>query len=120
MSGGPGGSPDQYTALDMLLFKNQGLHENLNVTLDQISKLEGEIQNGDKSNSELERKYEGLNEFLKIAEDQNSKLEKEIQNVKESRLCKICLDRELIFCPFTMKTSSFMILPEQKIVKIMK
>ena len=45
-------------------YKNQGLHENLNVTLDQNSKLEGEIQNRYKSNSELERKNQGLNEFL--------------------------------------------------------
>jgi len=56
-----------------------------------------------KSNSELELecKNQGLNEFLKISEDQNSKLEKEIQNVKESRLCKICLDKEVsqVFLP---------------------
>ena len=82
-------------------YKNQGLHENLNVTLDQNSKLEGEIQNRNESISELECKNQGLNEFLKIAEDQNSKLEKEIQNVKESRLCKICLDKEVsqVFLP---------------------
>ena len=76
--------------------KNQCLNANPNIDVDQNSRLEGEIQN-----SELKCKNQGFNEFLKIAEDQNSKLEKEIQNVKESRLCKICLDREVsqVFLP---------------------
>merc|ERR550534_2538454 len=82
-------------------YKNHGLNANQNIALDQNSKLEGEIQNRNRSNSELKCKNQGFNEFLKIAEDQNSKLEKEIQNVKESRLCKICLDREVsqVFLP---------------------
>ena len=73
--------------------KNQCLNANPNINVDQNSKLEGEIQN-----SELKCKNQGFNKFL---EDQNSKLEKEIQNVKESRLCKICLDREVsqVFLP---------------------
>ena len=76
--------------------KNQCLNANPNINVDQNSELESEIQN-----SELKCKNQGFNEFLKIAEDQNSKLEKEIQNVKESRLCKICLDREVsqVFLP---------------------
>ena len=84
-----------------LKYKNQGLDANQNITLDQNSKLEGEIQNRNESNSELQFKNQGLNDFLKIAEDQNSKLEKENQNLKESRLCKICLDREVsqVFLP---------------------
>jgi hypothetical protein len=62
-------------------YNNQGLIENL----DQNSKLEGKIQN------------------LKIQnlEGEIQNLEGEIQNIKESRLCKICLDREVsqIFLP---------------------
>ena len=82
-------------------YKNQSVNANQKITVDQNSKLEGEIQNRNESNSKLKCKDQGLNEFLKIAEDQNSKLEKEIQNVKESRLCKICLDREVsqVFLP---------------------
>ena len=82
-------------------YKNQSVNANQKITVDQNSKLEGEIQNRNESNSKLKCKDQGLNEFLKIAEDQNSKLEKEVQNFKESRLCKICLDREVsqVFLP---------------------
>ena len=97
-------------------FKNQGLHEDLNVTMDQNSKLEGEIQNRNKSNSELECKNQDLNDFLKIAEDQTpefkyknqglhenlnvtldqiSKLEGEIQNCNKSNSELECKNQDL-------------------------
>ena len=87
-------SPELSTQVAMLNLQTSQSTEDMftpviNKLLDQNSKLEGEIQNRNESNSELKFKNQGLNDFLKSAEDQNSKLEKANQNVKESRLSEL-------------------------------
>merc|ERR1711971_271851 len=64
----------------------------------------GDLKIVEEQTSEFKYNNQGLNENL----DQNSKLEGKIQNledeiqdIKESRLCKVCLDKEVsqIFLP---------------------
>ena len=56
----------------------------------KVSENRNEVQ------SDLERENDRLQALLQVFTDQNEKLERKNQDNQEARICKICMDEEVI------------------------